>query len=317
MHPFSKRPTQSISALGETKLIEAIRGWLGEVNPPTPRGIGDDCAVFSASKALQVITVDPIVYLRHFDDAVAPEDAGEKVLKRNLSDIAAMGATATVGVVSLALDPRVSLKWLERFYRGLTRTARGYRVAIVGGDLAEAPGTIVASLTLLGEARSKRVLTRRGAKIGDHIFVTGDLGGSSAGHHVKFIPRLREGAWLAMQPDVRSMMDLSDGLAKDLPALLPARSRAAIQTDRVPISDAARKLAAREKQQPWIRAFCDGEDYELVFTVDQKTDPQKFSQRWHHRFDTPVSHLGQIVRERTPACKGEIDFHTLKGYEHF
>src|SRR3954471_10874438 len=119
MHPFTKRSDESVSAWGEEKLIMAIRRWLGAVSPRSPFGIGDDCAVLAAARRPQLITVDPVVYGRHFDDRVAPRGVGAKLLKRNLSDIAAMGGRPTAAVLALTLDARISRTWLEKFYRGL------------------------------------------------------------------------------------------------------------------------------------------------------------------------------------------------------
>ena len=187
MHPFTKHRRESVAALGEEKLIAAIRRWLGAASPRTPFGIGDDCAVLAPSRGRQLITVDPVIYGRHFDDAVPPRGVAEKLLKRNLSDIAAMGGRPVAAVLALTLDARTSVAWLEKFYCGLAACARKFDVAIVGGDIAQANGVLAANLTLLGEATGPRVLTRTGAKIGDAIYVTGVLGGSRAsGHHFRF-----------------------------------------------------------------------------------------------------------------------------------
>ena len=177
MHPFTERPADSVSSLGETRLIAAIRRWLATVSPPSPRGIGDDCAVLPANPRRQLITTDPVIYGRHFDDTVPPRAVGAKLLKRNLSDLAAMGGRPTAAVISLALDPRVKTLWLEQFYRGLAATARRFSVSIVGGDVAQSDGFLGAFLTLCGEAAAPRVVLRTGARIGDWIYVTGMLGG--------------------------------------------------------------------------------------------------------------------------------------------
>ena len=155
MHPFTPRQRDSVAALGETRLIESIRRWLGNVSPPPPFGIGDDCAVLPASRRRQLVTTDPVIFGRHFDDSVPPCAVGAKLLKRNLSDLAAMGARPTAAVVSLALDPRVSTRWLEQFHRGLAAVARRFSVAVVGGDVAQSDGFLGAFLTLFGEAAAR------------------------------------------------------------------------------------------------------------------------------------------------------------------
>ena len=107
MNPFTKHFAASVAALGETRLIECIRRWLGDVSPPAPFGIGDDCAVLPPNSRRQLVTTDPVIYGRHFDDAVTPRATGEMLLKRNLSDLAAMGARPTAAVIALAREQDV------------------------------------------------------------------------------------------------------------------------------------------------------------------------------------------------------------------
>jgi thiamine-monophosphate kinase len=307
MHPFTTRSGDSVSAWGEEKLIAAIHRWLGDTSPPAPFGIGDDCAVLRPSRRPQLITVDPVIYGRHFDDTVPPRAVGEKLLKRNLSDLAAMGAKPVAAVLALTLDGRVNRRWIELFYRGLAAAARRYHVAIVGGDIAQADGIVAASLTLIGETVTGRVLARTGAKIGDWIYVTGVLGGSLAsGHHYRFTPRLAEGAWLAAHREVRSMMDVSDGLAKDLHALTPRDGTPALQADAVP-----RRAGTDLKS-----ALTDGEDYELVFTLARRTDRDHFARAWRRAFPrTRLTGIGQFVRlNQLPVTA--LDLRKYHGYEH-
>jgi len=315
MSPFTHRSFESVASLGEEKLIAAIRRWLGPASPPAPHGMGDDCAVLRPSKRSQAITVDPVIYGRHFDDQVPPRAVGAKLLKRNLSDLAAMGARPTAAVIALTLDPRVSLSWLEKFYRGLAACARAYRVPIVGGDIAQADDIVGASLTLLGEAAGPRMLLRTGAKIGDWIYVTGKLGGSIAGHHFDFEPRLAEGAWLTAQAETRAMIDLSDGVAKDLPALTPATAEPSITASDVPISRDAVRLAKKSGRTPLSHALSDGEDYELLFVVGKNADRAAFETAWHRRFKIPLTCLGRFVR-RGERPTGTIDLGDYHGYEH-
>lgn len=307
MHPFATNSAASVSALGEEKLIAAIRRWLGSASPRAPFGIGDDCAVLPATRRRQLITVDPVIYPRHFDDAVPPRDVGAKLLKRNLSDLAAMGGRPTAAVLALTLDARTSLAWLEQFYRGLASCARHYHVPIVGGDVAQADGTVAACLTLLGEATGPRVVTRTGARVGDWIYVTGELGASlPTRHHVTFTPRLAEGAWLARHTAVRAMMDLSDGLAKDLRALTPPRATPALDPTALPLRRSADLRAA----------LTDGEDYELVFTLAARTDRERFSRAWHRTFPrTRLTCLGRFVP--AGALPGTaLNLAAYHGYEH-
>jgi thiamine-monophosphate kinase len=307
LHPFTKRHHESVSAWGEEKLITAIRRWLGTASPHAPFGIGDDCAVLPPSQGRQLITVDPVIYGRHFDDSVPPRAVGEKLLKRNLSDLAAMGGRPVAAVLALTLDARTRRSWLEQFYRGLAASARKYRVAIVGGDIAQADRVIAASLTLLGKAAGSRVITRRGGRVSDWIYVTGSLGGSLVhGHHFRFTPRLAEGAWLARQPEVRAMMDVSDGLAKDLHALTPKGTTPALDAMSLP----------RRAGCDLRAALTDGEDYELLFVLRRSADRGRFAARWRQSFpSTPLACIGQFVAPaKLPA--NAIPLQDYQGYEH-
>ena len=307
MIPFTQSPSAAVSAWGEEKLIRSIQKWLGEASPKSPFGIGDDCAVLPPSRSRQLITVDPVIYGRHFDDSIPARAVGEKLLKRNLSDLAAMGGRPTAAVLALTLDSRTSRAWLEQFYRGLSACARQFDVPVVGGDLAQADGVIVASLTLLGVAAGSRVVTRTGARVGDWIYVTGVLGDSLAtGHHYRFAPRLAEGAWLARHADVRAMMDVSDGIAKDVHALTPARAKAAIDPASVPLWPGSDLRAA----------LSDGEDYELLFVLRSGADRSQFAQRWRRAFPrVRLSSIGQFVSsgELSDDAVRLEDYH---GYEH-
>ncbi len=306
MHPFTQRRSESVAALGETGLIAAIRRWLGAASPRAPYGMGDDCAVLPAVRGAQLLTVDSVIFGVHFDAAVSARAAGAKLFKRNLSDLAAMGGRPRAAVVALALDPRVKIRWLEEFYRGLAAMSRRYRTPIVGGDVARLDGSVLASLTLVGEAPA-RAVTRAGARAGDWIFVTGRLGGSLAnGHHWRFTPRLAEGAWLAGRPEVRAMMDVSDGLAKDLPALTPTGAEAALVAGSLP----------RRRGCDLRAALGDGEDYELLFAVAGGADLARFTRAWRRAFPrTRLSCIGRFVRAgRRPAGTLKLEDH--RGFEH-
>jgi len=153
--PGARKSSSPPSAAGSARLRRARRSAWATTG-----------AVLPAARGRQLLTVDPVIYGRHFDDAVPPRAAGAKLLKRNLSDLAAMGGRPTVAVLAVTLDPRVNRRWLEQFYRGLAACARRHHVAIVGGDLAQADRVVAASLTLLGRPAGPRVVTRTGARSG-------------------------------------------------------------------------------------------------------------------------------------------------------
>lgn len=312
--PFTSRSAQAVASLGEIRLIARIRAWLGDTAPRSPFGMGDDCAVIPVRSRHQLVTVDPVIHGRHFDDTVTPRAAGAKLLKRNLSDIAAMGGRPTHAVVALALAPDVRTDWLRDFHRGLAATARRHRVKIVGGDVATAPaGFFGAWMTLHGEPAAARVLTRRGAQPGDWILVTGPLGGSRRRRHFQFEPRLAEGAWLARQPEVVSMIDVSDGLAKDLTELAPTGTQPDIPAAALPVAAAAHQVARQSGRPPWMHAATDGEDYELLFTVKRTADPGRLQAKWRRRFGCRLFLLGRFARQ--PSA-GSIDWPALHGFEH-
>jgi len=313
MHPFTANPSESVRALGELGLIAAIRRWLGTASPPAPFGIGDDCAVLPASRHRQLVTVDPVVYGEHFDDSIPPRAVAAKLLKRNLSDIAAMGGRPRAAVIALALDESVSIRWLAQFYRGLAVSARTYAVTIVGGDISRQKGGLAASLTLIGEVNGPRVLTRKGARTGDWIYVTGTLGGSILGHHHRFVPRMAEGAWLAARREVRSLMDISDGLAKDLSALAPPVATPSLCPPAIPVSAAARTLARRDGRTALAHALSDGEDFELLFTVAARADRPAFETAWRKKFRTRLTCIGRFTRTLEV---GALPLSEFKGYEH-
>jgi thiamine-monophosphate kinase len=315
--------TATLASLGETRLIQAIQDWLGTANPPPPHGIGDDCAVLPPRRARQLVTVDPVIAGRHFDDSVPATAVAAKLLKRNLSDIASMGGRPHSAVIALAAPPTLAVAWLRDFYRGLAACARAHGVHIVGGDCAQTSGPFSAFLTLFGDAPA-RPLTRTAARPGDLLFVTGSLGGSILGKHTAFRPRLDEGRWLAGRREVHAAIDLSDGLGKDLPALIPDGCEAVIDPRALPVSAAARKLARRSGRDPLDCVLNDGEDYELLFAVAPRC-VEDFIIAWHRAHTTPLSCIGRILRNASdeptgralrfdPALPAGV---VTQGYEHF
>jgi thiamine-monophosphate kinase len=320
MEPFTSNPTDSVAHLGEVTLIEQIGVWLGPVSPPAPYGIGDDCAVLETVKSgRQILTVDSVSYGQHFDASVSPEDAGAKLIKRNLSDIAAMGGTPGPAVLALLCGPDLCTHWLERFFKGIRTCCEAYDIHLVGGDISSlSNGNLSAVLTLTGQVQNPKL--RSTAKCGDHIYVSGTLGGSILGKHYQFEPRIAEGQWLSKSMHCCAQMDLTDGLAKDLKSLLPAESDAALDLDQIPIAAAAHTLSKTSGRSALEHACCDGEDYELLFTLDTEVNRHTFETQWAERFpQTELHHIGTI----RPSGSGQlIDARTntalpwTHGFEH-
>ncbi len=235
-------------------------------------GPGDDCAVLDLGLPDRwfLFKTDAVVEGVHFDRSAAPERVGHKALARCLSDVAAMAGTPTHALITLALPSPYNLAFVEGLYRGLRALAKRHRVALVGGETTTSPGPVWLSLAVLGTAARGRCPLRADAKPGDALFVTGDLGGSLAGRHLDFEPRLAEARWLVEHCPVHAMIDLSDGLAGDLRRVLRASAVGAeLRAESIPISPAARRAArvSSAAKPPLIAALTDGEDYELLFTM--------------------------------------------------
>lgn len=230
-------------------------------------GIGDDAAVVQNRAGNSVLCCDPVVQGVHFAEKDAPHDVGRKAVNRNLSDLAAMGAVADWLLVSLVLPRGFPARRRYALLSGIRSAARQAKCTVVGGDVATGRGPLVVTVTAVGHLPG-RALQRRGARAGDTLHVTGPLGGSRAGHHLRFRPALREGVWLARQRAVHAAIDVSDGLLLDLHTLLQASGGfgAEIDADALPISTAARRLAAGDPRSALRHALTDGEDHVLLWT---------------------------------------------------
>lgn len=319
--PFTAEASASIGALGEVGLLREIACWLApfpRVARPSPRGIGDDCAVLPNEHGLaqRLVTTDSVIFSKHFDASVSPQDAGAKLIRRNASDIAAMGGVPSDAVLSLVMSRDIEITWLKDFYVGMAQACDVLGIELAGGDLASAPAgspLFIATLALTGFCDGAPLL-RTGAGGGDAIFVTGSLGGTILSKHFAFEPRLAEGCFLASFPreKVRACMDITDGLSKDLKALIPAGMHAEFDWAAIPVSAAAQKLSGGNRELAITHAFCDGEDYELVFCVAPDFEAD-FTALWRERFpQTPLTRIGRIASGDAPFPQ----FGT-SGYEHF
>ena len=238
---------------------------------------GDDLAGLTFGDASVLVGVDQLVAGVHYDPArTDPAAAGRKAVNRNLSDVAAMAAYPLATLAAVALPPGTPDREAEALLAGLREAAADGGAPVVGGDIAALPaaGPLVVSVTVLAEPAGIAPITRRGAQTGDDLWVSGSLGHSFvSGHHLTFNPRVRLARILAADPAIRprAMMDLSDGLARDLPRLTP---HAEIDADRLPIRAAGVATAALTRPA-WEAAVDDGEDYELlmVYPPDRRPPP--------------------------------------------
>jgi thiamine-monophosphate kinase len=255
--------------VGELDLIRWIRSRIGKRAGRIVVDSGDDAAVLKVGRGNLLFKTDSVIDGVHFDSRTArPEDVGHKAIARCLSDIGAMGCYPTFAVVAMMIPRNARQAWIRRLLAGLERTARKFDTAVVGGDVATHQGRLAINVALLGETRDLKPVRRSGAKVGDAIAVTGPLGGSILGKHLRFTPRVREGVELNRRFDLHAMIDLSDGLSTDLRHLCEeSRAGAILYEDRIPITPEARRLARKDKRSPIEHALSDGEDYELLFTL--------------------------------------------------
>ncbi len=297
MGPVARRPEDRLDRLGERELVRRIVAALGAACPPAPRGPGSDCAALETAgeRRYRIATVDGVLLGRHFDLSTPAEAAGRKLVHRNLSDLAAAGARPSDGLLTLVAGGDLSAEWLEAFARGAGAAAADAGLEIVGGDVARGPdGHLAAHLAVTGFAH--RVLARQGARAGDALLVTGALGGSRLGRHLAFAARLAEGEWLCGQAAVTACTDLSDGLAADLPGLLGTLG-ATIDLAALPVSDAARRLAASDGVPAEEHAWRDGEDHELLFAVEPGMADWVESAFRAAFPATPLTRLGVVERD--------------------
>jgi thiamine-monophosphate kinase len=276
----------------EDELIAGIRERLRGV--PSSRvllGIGDDAAAWQPSRSNRsVITTDALVEGVHFTrTSMSAEDVGWRALAANLSDIAAMGARPVLATVAFGFPRDTDPAWVLACYDGIAALAKRARCAIAGGDLTRAPSVVI-SITVVGEVRASNLKTRSGARPGDVIAVTGELGLARAGLCLALKrpdlaanpvfapalrafrtpdPRLRDGRWLGASRHVRSMMDISDGLSTDLARLCVASGVGAI-IEHVPVHNAARAVAEATGDDDESWALGGGEDFELLVCVDKR-----------------------------------------------
>ncbi|MFO1051970.1 MAG: thiamine-phosphate kinase [Planctomycetota bacterium] len=250
----------------------ALTEWLARLFPRdaarVPIGIGDDAAVVLSRSRTLVLKCDPVVEGVHFEADTPRSSVGRKVVMRNASDLAAMGASPDFLLVSVVFRRGTRSADERRLFRGLRDAARQIGAQVVGGDVAVSAGPLVVTVTMVGHLEGP-ALRRDRARIGDTVHVTGPLGGSILGRHLRIRPRLVEGRWLASQDAVRAGMDVSDGLAVDLWTLLRASGVPGAELDEaaIPLHRDARRLAAARGSSAIDHALGDGEDHELLFTL--------------------------------------------------
>jgi len=293
--------TTSISEFGEFGLIDHLTNNIKLKNKSTIKGVGDDAAVIDVGSKYQLISTDLLVEGVHFDLSYCPlKHLGYKAVVVNISDICAMNSKAKQITVGLAMSNRFTVEALDELYEGMYLACEEYGVDLVGGDTTSSTAGLMISVTVLGEGDKNKITYRSGAKINDLLVCTGDLGGAYLGLQilkrekeifldnptvqpeltgndyvlsrqlkpeapVKYIDILKE---LAVVPT--SMIDISDGLSSEVLHLAKASNVGiTIYEDKIPIDYTVMNLASEFKINPIVCALNGGEDYELLFTINQ------------------------------------------------
>ena len=252
---------------------------------------GDDAACVPGDT---VVTVDAMVEGVHWDDKLNAADVGWKLIASNASDVNAMGALPQWAVLTLCLPRPIDRQWVSDFARGLGEALNKWSIHLVGGDTTRSPSTRMVSLTMGGQTTAP--VGRCGAEIGDDIWVTGTLGGPAAGFFEgqdasalrRPSPPIGLGKALAQAQVVTSMMDLSDGLGRDLPRLCKASGVGAIVDEATLPAHAT--LAEHAEPLPYLVGF--GEEYELLFTASPTN--RELVQSTGHHFGTTMTRIGRI-----------------------
>jgi thiamine-monophosphate kinase len=289
-----------VNTLGEFGLIDHLTRDFPLQNPSSLYGIGDDAAVIDNGPLCTVVSTDLLVEGIHFDLAYAPlQHIGYKAVVVNLSDIYAMNAIPKQITVALAISNRYSVEALDELYEGMRAACKRYGVDLIGGDTTSSPKGMTISITAIGQCEKDLLVYRNGAKVGDLICITGDLGAAYLGLQLlereKQIwmespgvqPDLQEQRYLVgrqLKPEARadmieimrrqhlkptSMIDISDGLASEIFHICKQSNVGAlIEESGVPIHPDAELMALQFKLDPITCALSGGEDYELLFTID-------------------------------------------------
>jgi thiamine-monophosphate kinase len=294
---------KTLRDIGEDALIERLIR-LVPLDAPPLAGPGDDCAVIdTGNDRLQLLKTDALVGGVHFLTNTPPRKVGWKAVARVVSDFAAMGGVPERFLITLALPPETDVSWVEDLYRGIADALKRFGAVLAGGETCGVPSgsAPVISVAATGSVARDHLVPRSTGRPGDVLLATGRLGGSIHGKHLAFIPRIEESSWLVRNHKPTAMMDLSDGLAKDLPRLAAASGCGfRIDRDAIPVTPGCTVDQALE----------DGEDFELLLTAAPDA-VDGLLENWKLRFpDLPLTVIGRLV----PPGEGDS---LAGGWEHF
>jgi thiamine-monophosphate kinase len=324
-----------IKKFGEDAIIEELRKKFRKTRPSVVRAIGDDTAVVGFRGRL-LSTTDTLVEGVHFKKQWAPPYfIGRKSLSISLSDIAAMGGRPLFFLLSMGLPPELDKKFLDELVNGIKGSADEFDVSLIGGNISEAPHICVTT-TVLGGAEKDRIIYRKGARPGDAIYATGTLGDAFLGlkilekkgldalrkgpykksvlKHLDPCARVRVGSALAEKKLASAMIDVSDGLLRDLKRLtVESKVGGRVELEKIPISEDLKDyLAKHPDDMPQLHG---GEDYELLFTARRGVNMEALGKKLGIR----ITAIGEITRKRgIVVTKGGRPIAVrFAGYEHF
>lgn len=310
-----------LSEIGEFGLIDLLKKDVIRYNASTVEGIGDDAAVIGDGEVLTVVSTDMLVEGVHFDMTYTPlKHLGYKAVAVNVSDIAAMNAVPEQITVSVAVSNRFSAEAILELYKGIAAACENYKVDLVGGDTTSSLTGLIISVTAIGKVSKDRVVYRKNARVNDLLCVTGDLGGAYMGLQIlerekqefmvnpDMMPQLEDKDYIVhrlLKPEARtdimhqfadlgiiptSMIDVSDGLASELMHICRASGVGArIYEDKLPVDKLTYETALEFHLDPTTCILNGGEDYELLFTIDQND----FSKVKNHPDITVIGHMVQ------------------------
>ncbi len=325
-----------INRIGEFGLIESIKKKIFSKDHQVLVNIGDDAAVIkSSTDRYLVFTTDTLVEKVHFDLRYFTfEEVGWKAMTANLSDIAAMGGLPKYALVTIGLPQFIESEDVLSMYRGMKKIAGKYGCEIIGGDTIRSPRNLFVTIALLGEVEPGMFATRTGARKGDLICVTGNLGESQGGleylkkygrdnlllvrKHLQPYPRILQARILIRSLNMTSLIDVSDGLSSELFHLIQENHLGAeVYEDKLPLSPSCKKLASILKLSPVSLALSSGEEYELLFTVGREE---------LHKIDSTkrqvtLSIIGEVVDQsesiRLVQSSGKVRELKKSGFVHF
>lgn len=342
----ASRPSK-LQSLGEFGLIRELQKHSHSLSSDVIQGIGDDAAILTTSKNESLLaSTDLAIEGVHFDLAFESlQDVGFRTAVANISDIAAMGGTPKFLLVALAIPGSFSPQQVRTLYQGFRKPCQQYNISLVGGDTSSSKSGLFLCVTILGQVEKKQALTRRGAKVGDLVYVTGTLGDSRAGlqilqhkvkqkklpppqgyegflkkRHLRPTPRVAIGLALSQDRLAHAAIDVSDGLSGDSLHICEASGVGIeIQAASIPISPQCRAYATASNLDPIDLALSGGEDYELLFTTAHRN--QRKMSHLSQTLKTPLTCIGEIKPKsfgRRLKLKGGNDRNIVsKSYEHF